>query len=354
LPLVVFSSVFNTAQATTAVELVDGALCALIMFGLWIASWMLDERIVVKIDIAAAATIWTGLLSAAIQAGGFHSAGAMSLLTMSLFWAPAIAVYWGMVFHERWFIGVAQVVLYYFAFFIIDVLVMLPVGKPMFVHGWFLALAQGVLLVSMMAIFANITAQMKVSEARWRTAEHRANHDPLTGLLNRRTFSRHLPNVVHLASSGQLDLSLMLIDFDHFKSINDRYGHSAGDTVLRKIAKVFASSLRAGDSLYRWGGEEFAIILRDTDAATVALIAERLREKTEKHSFGLKRSVTVSIGVATYEMGESPEDFFKRGDAAMLAAKRNGRNRVETAQSGPRPDPAAMRESMSLVSGTNG
>ena len=332
LPLIVLGNLIHIAHSTSTVELIDGVVRTLLLLMLWVAIWAWDEGIVFTVDVAVALIIWSSLINGMIQAALFRSPGGVAILNMSLFWAPVIAVYWGMVFHGRWLVSVVQVMLYYSALALIDPYVMQQSGKSLFSEGWPMALAQGALLTSLMAIFANVNAQMKVSDARRRSAEHRASHDTLTGLLNRRTFSRHLPIIVNMAEVEHSALSMMLIDFDHFKSINDKYGHSAGDKILRKIAKVFISSLRVGDSLYRWGGEEFAFILRDTDAETVAAVAERLREKTEKHYFGLKRAVTVSIGVATYESGETPEAFFKRADAAMLCAKRNGRNRVEVAE----------------------
>jgi diguanylate cyclase (GGDEF)-like protein len=329
----------------------NGAICALIFLVCMALTTIWGERTVLAVDVIVTLTLWGSLINSIAQLALWHSTDSVPVLNMSLFWAPAVAVYWGMVFHKRWLFGLLLTVLYYVAFLCIDPLVLQHTGQNLLPSAWYLMLAQSVVLMSMMAVFANVALQFKISEARWRKAQHHANHDQLTGLLNRRTFSRHLPRIVKTSAAGQLDLSLMLIDFDHFKLINDRYGHSAGDNILRQVAKLFTSVLRAGDSLYRWGGEEFAIILRDTDAATVAAIADRLRVLTEQHPFGLKRAVTISVGLATYEAGETHENFFKRADAAMLCAKRNGRNRIETAQNPSRQSVSGIQE---RINGTHG
>lgn len=350
-PVIALSYMAHAACAANQMDEVNAVLCALIFMLSMIATFIWRDRAVFAIDILVTLTLWASLVNGIIQLELFHSKDSVPILSMSLFWAPAVAIYWGMAFYGRWLFGLLQTVLYYVAFLLIDPIVLLQTGKSLLPYPWHWMLAQSVMLMLMMGVFTNVAMQLKLSDARWRKAEHRANHDQLTGLLNRRTFSRHLPRIVKICDAGQLDLSLMLIDFDHFKFINDRYGHSAGDNILKQVAKLFTSVLRAGDSLYRWGGEEFVIILRDTDAATLAVIAERLRAQTEQHSFGLKRPVTISVGLATYETGETHESFFKRADAAMLRAKRNGRNRVEIA-----PSPSAQMTSgmQQRVNGTNG
>ncbi|MGZ3240933.1 MAG: GGDEF domain-containing protein [Burkholderiaceae bacterium] len=329
----------------------NSAICALIFFLSLTLTYVWGERAVFATDVLVTLTLWGSLLNGIVQLELLHSSDSIAILQMNLFWAPAIAIYWGMVFYKRWLFGLLQTILYYVAFLCVDPFVLLHTGKSLLPYPWHLMLAQSIALVLMMTIFANVARQFKISEARWRKAAHHANHDQLTGLLNRRTFSRHLPRIVKISDAGKLDLSLMLIDFDHFKLINDRYGHSAGDNILQQVAKLFTSVLRAGDSLYRWGGEEFVIILRDTDAATLSVIAERLRSLTEQHPFGLKRSLTISVGLATYETGETHENFFKRADAAMLSAKRNGRNRVEVA---PGKSRQIVSEIQQRINGTNG
>lgn len=351
LPLVTLAYLVHIANAANKMDQLNGAICALLFFLSLTLTYIWGERALFATDVLVTTILWGSHIVSILQLALIHSADSLPVLQMNLFWAPAIAVYWGMAFYKRWLFGLLQTVLFYAAFHFVDPYVAQQTGKALLSYPWYLMLIQSVALMLMMAIFGNIATQLKLSEARWRKAHHHANHDQLTGLLNRRTFSRHLPRIVKTSDAGNLHLSLMLIDFDHFKLINDRYGHSAGDNILRQVAKLFTSVLRAGDSLYRWGGEEFAIILRDTDAATLAGIAERLRILTEQHSFGLKRPVTISVGLATYEAGETHESFFKRVDAALLSAKRNGRNRVETAQSASRQ---TVTETQEPSNGTNG
>jgi diguanylate cyclase (GGDEF)-like protein len=351
LPVVTLAYMIHIACAASKTEQLHSAICALVLFLAWALIYVWGERVLMGADVLVTLTFWVPVLYSAMRIALFHSADSIPILQMHVFWAPAIAVYWSMAFYKRWPFALLQTVLFYAALFGADFFVQQQTGKSLLPYFWYLMLAQGVILTLMMAVFANVAMQLKISEARWRKAQHHANHDQLTGLLNRRTFSRHLPRVVKVSDAGKLDLSLMLIDFDHFKLINDRYGHSAGDNILRQAAKLFTSVMRAGDSLYRWGGEEFAIILRDTDAATLAIIAERLRTLTAQHAFGLKRAVTISIGLATHEAGEAHENFFKRADAALLLAKRNGRNCVEAAQTGAQRTTSEMK---TRVNGTNG
>jgi diguanylate cyclase (GGDEF)-like protein len=332
LPVVALGYLIHLANSTNRVLQANDGLCLLIFLVSLTISFVWGERVTLMIDIAITFTLWASLINGIVQVGVLRSEEGIPILAMSLLWAPAIAMYWGMIFHARWMFGAVMTILYYLGLFLADAFVIQLSGKSQLPYAWHLVLAQGAVLSLMMAVFSQVAMRLSIIETRWRKAEHRASHDQLTGLLNKRTFARHLPRVVKISDEGKLDLSLVLIDFDHFKSINDRYGHAAGDCILQQGAKLFSEDLRAGDSLYRWGGEEFVIILRDTDAATLAIVAERLRSKTEHHAFGLKRPVTISVGLATFEPGETHQNFFKRADSALLSAKRNGRNRVEAAQ----------------------
>lgn len=350
LPLFALGYVVQAMQGASPAVQINALLCALVLCVLSVASFVWGERSLLNVDITVAATMWVSMLHGMAQVAMWRAADGATILAMSLFWAPVIAIYWSLVFCRYRMVGVVLVGLYYAAIFLIDPMVSQKTGKSLLPSGWFLPLLQGVMLLSVMAVLSKVTAQLRVSEVGWRSAEHRANHDQLTGLLNRSTFSRHFPRFVKISALGQGELSIMVIDFDHFKYINDHYGHPAGDTVLCKGAKVLTSVLRPGDALYRWGGEEFVILLPDTDAATATVVAERLRRKIERHAFSLQRSITVSIGLASLGKGESAEDFFERADSAMLGAKRNGRNRVEMAPSAINPTKPGMR----LMAGAGG
>lgn len=156
--------------------------------------------------------------------------------------------------------------------------------------------------------------------------------DGLTGLFNRRYMESHLKTLLHEAQRQGRPLSMLIADIDLFKSVNDRFGHDAGDAVLREFAARLRRSTRAHDLSCRLGGEEFVVLMPDTPAARAFQIGERLRAGIAADPFemnGRQIRVTASIGVASIQSGEdSPEQLFKRADTALYAAKREGRNRV--------------------------
>ncbi|QJB55873.1 diguanylate cyclase [Pseudodesulfovibrio sp. zrk46] len=154
--------------------------------------------------------------------------------------------------------------------------------------------------------------------------EDEASTDPLTKALNRRSFLRQLGQ---MAASGA-SFSLVMFDIDHFKSINDTYGHDVGDAVLREISQLVRDNVRENDTLARWGGEEF-MVLSKSDMERAKRVAERLRHAVEIFSFtGVPRQITSSFGVALHEKGESADDLVKRADEALYEAKETGRNKV--------------------------
>jgi len=166
-----------------------------------------------------------------------------------------------------------------------------------------------------------------------------SGHDSLTGLLDRGRFDREAPAAVKRAVELGRPISLLIIDADHFKRVNDRHGHSAGDEALRQIARAMSLVMRGGDRLYRYGGEEFVVVCDALghDAARVA--AERLRRAVETTAVpDLDRQITVSIGIATSaEDGSDSAELFGTADARLYAAKEAGRNRVVGR---PQPDDA--------------
>ncbi|HLV19924.1 MAG TPA: diguanylate cyclase [Polyangiaceae bacterium] len=160
-------------------------------------------------------------------------------------------------------------------------------------------------------------------------AERLASTDALTGLCNRRRFEALLEQETAYAVRRRQDLALVLLDLDHFKAVNDQFGHAAGDQVLVHVGRLLKSCLRAEDHAFRIGGEEFALLLRDTPAAAAAAvagrIAERLRASPPPHP------VTLSGGVAAAEApnGYDVRDLFERADRALYRAKAQGRDRIE-------------------------
>ncbi len=157
--------------------------------------------------------------------------------------------------------------------------------------------------------------------------------DELTGLYNRRYFDRHLNVMLAKAHEQDRDMALMILDIDHFKAVNDNHGHDIGDAVLREFAARLKRNIRGVDLACRFGGEEFVVLMPDTDTAQAEAVAERVRQAMAEKTFdvGAARalSVTVSVGVSIREsLADTPEGLIKRADVALYRAKREGRNRV--------------------------
>ena len=158
--------------------------------------------------------------------------------------------------------------------------------------------------------------------------------DPLTGLNNRRYFDSHMQNLFNKAEVGGKPLSMIVMDIDHFKSVNDTHGHQVGDDVLKTFAERITKSVRGKDLACRFGGEEFIVAMPDTDRELAYVVADRMRREVAAHPFvvegGAKQiGVTVSAGVSSFQgNGDSIEAMLKRADDALYEAKRNGRNQV--------------------------
>ena len=158
-----------------------------------------------------------------------------------------------------------------------------------------------------------------------------ANTDSLTGLNNRRVILPLINKEIARCNRFHNSACLLMADVDHFKSVNDDYGHLTGDKVLSDIAQVLQESLRAADTIARWGGEEFIILTPNTDAESGREVAEKLRVGIEQIQHPHGKRVTISFGVAAYAEGESFNSWVNRADSALYQAKKNGRNRVVVA-----------------------
>jgi diguanylate cyclase (GGDEF)-like protein len=157
--------------------------------------------------------------------------------------------------------------------------------------------------------------------------------DGLTNLYNSRHFHNQLKTEIERTTRYQRPLSLLLLDIDQFKKFNDSYGHLEGDKVLVRLGQVIKSCLRKMDSAYRYGGEEFTVILPETEGAEAATVAERIRSAVEGEEFFPSDSngaltISVSVGVTEYHANEETSVFVQRADKAMYASKQSGRNRV--------------------------
>ena len=165
--------------------------------------------------------------------------------------------------------------------------------------------------------------------------EEKASLDFLTKLYNRQKFNSFLEYEINKANRyKEQSLSLLLIDIDFFKNVNDEYGHLVGDNVLQEVAKILTICSRQTDIVARWGGEEFVIMLPQTNIEEALYVAEKLRATVEKHKFSEINHITCSIGVSQYHRIENKTTLFKRVDEALYKAKNKGRNRVEMEQIG--------------------
>lgn len=186
-----------------------------------------------------------------------------------------------------------------------------------------------------LASFIDVTEIKKLEEE----LEHEKNKfkelseiDPLTGIFNRRRFESSLSDYMKVAQRYERPLSLIMFDIDHFKKINDTYGHQAGDEVLKDVCNLVKPILRNSDTFARVGGEEFMIICTETDVSAAKNIAEKIRSSAEAHAFNLPDRVTLTLGATEYRQGIGLDDFVRNADQAMYKGKIDGRNRVEVYQ----------------------
>ena len=230
-------------------------------------------------------------------------------------------------------------------------------GVPLYVLGFGVTVFAAALLVQM-ALSARVALgrerRLVSTAAALRGAraelQRLAVTDALTGLLNRRAFFERLGAELRRSARYERPLTLLMLDLDHFKRVNDEHGHPAGDRVLTQSAAVVGASLRASDIVARYGGEEFVVMLPETTRAEAEVVAEKLRAAMAGQLFavgpGEALRVTVSVGVAALERpgpldelepAEAERELVRLADEALYAAKRGGRNRVATATPGPSP-----------------
>lgn len=155
--------------------------------------------------------------------------------------------------------------------------------------------------------------------------------DFLTGLYNRRYFHNRLKEIIVMAQRHLTPVTLIMMDLDHFKHINDTFGHDVGDTVLKHTSKIIKQSLRGSDIAARYGGEEFCIMLPNTSLQGAGLLAERIRENIKDHKFKCEQTtfnVTVSLGVTLIDINGNPDEVLAKADEALYCSKNNGRDQV--------------------------
>jgi diguanylate cyclase (GGDEF)-like protein/hemerythrin-like metal-binding protein len=177
---------------------------------------------------------------------------------------------------------------------------------------------------------AEVAFRAELIELRNRVVELEklSSTDRLTGAWNRAHFDKTLAVELSRSVRYRQPVSLLLMDIDHFKQVNDTHGHAAGDKVLCELVKVIRNNVRTSDMLFRWGGEEFVILAPSTSYRAAAKLAETLRAKVERHQIDVVGNITISLGVAEHVSGESEINWFRRTDDALYAAKNSGRNRT--------------------------
>ncbi|BDU76478.1 GGDEF domain-containing protein [Mesoterricola sediminis] len=204
-------------------------------------------------------------------------------------------------------------------------------AAPGFPHGAYAVLIWPAFLVTSVAQAAFALGWQRRQETE-RDLERAGNTDSLTGVGNRRHFARVLAREMGRSRRFRHPLSLLLLDIDHFKRVNDTCGHLAGDRVIRRVAEACREGSRESDSVARWGGEEFAVLLPESDADGAWARAERIREAVEALAVdvgpGPPVRCTVSVGVAAMRDGEDGDAFVRRADEALYRAKAAGRNQV--------------------------
>lgn len=161
-----------------------------------------------------------------------------------------------------------------------------------------------------------------------------SSRDPLTGAANRRAFDSRLDREIHACTETEKPMCLVLADIDHFKMVNDTFGHQVGDEVLKVFASILRKNVKGRDLVSRYGGEEFAIILPDTQIGSAFKLVDNIREQWASKRLLMRQSrqqlgqITASFGIATYEQGFDPADLIEKADLRLYRAKHNGRNQV--------------------------
>jgi diguanylate cyclase (GGDEF)-like protein len=181
-------------------------------------------------------------------------------------------------------------------------------------------------VVGMLLVMVGVLALIRHSAATMHELEYLSLHDSLTGLYNRRMLQQDTRDF------GGSPYSILLLDLDHFKSVNDRFGHEAGDDMLRGLSKLLLSRFRDRGRVYRLGGEEFAVVVEPMGEKALFELGDEVRKRIAGYHDGPAGSVSASIGVGTRRDGERPSDLMRRVDRALYAAKGAGRDRVVAAE----------------------
>jgi diguanylate cyclase len=284
------------------------------------------ERTVLAVGaLVVAGVLWYGLYAAPPDAG--IRAGSFA----ALLWVPILFVFCAIAFD-----GITSL-RYSMAIYVVVVALTLPhalgtLGSTSLGDGLFFPLQAYLayaVLIAALYFFADIRQRAFTMEEAARTMRRLANTDALTGLANRRQAEEQLTRELRRAERYGRPFSVLVMDIDHFKALNDRHGHLAGDDVLVDLARRIERMVRAADTIARWGGEEFLLIAPETVADDAARVADMIRRHIDENAMADRYRMTISIGVASYRPGDTVQSIIARADAALYLAKRAGRNQVK-------------------------
>lgn len=315
-------------------------------------SWGKGTALIDFIALALVAVAWLGVLyrpGAIVPYAGFMVDGAIlvalcggvaavalfgkragfEVLKELAFWAPVVSVYWVTAYYRKPVVAILFIAILYAGILWGDWVNFALYYNDHFAKSLFTYVAQAALLIGLMKLFSTFQQRERLLKMELDEAVDHALRDSLTGLPNRRFFDEELKRGCERAARDGTRLSVMVADIDHFKAFNDRYGHSCGDDVLKTVARIIGERIRLSDWACRWGGEEFAIILHNSDIVHAGLLAEELREAFAACIVRDDMRLTISLGVSEYHAGETPKSVFDRADRALFRAKSSGRNRVE-------------------------
>jgi diguanylate cyclase (GGDEF)-like protein len=280
-----------------------GAYLPLLLLGLLVAPWLADKNWFPNLGnllLLIANVLAIGCLFVAWRGGGRHAG------MMLLGWVPLVTV------------STARA---------------LQLSSGAVLAPWLEYGLPLVLAFTAVVLMLGMADRMRAFRSERDLAQHDAERDPLTGVLNRAGIERRLEWALAATHDDYLPLAVLFLDIDHFKRINDSHGHAVGDACLGALVRIIATELQYGDQIGRLGGEEFLLVLPGVDRRRARDIAEHIRSSVELHCreiAGLPLAMTVSIGVAESRRDDVVADLIARADVAMYAAKRAGRNRVMT------------------------
>jgi diguanylate cyclase (GGDEF)-like protein len=294
--------IYRAATGAWAVAALDGALVLLIVGACGWAWWQGDSR---RIGALLAVTYTLGALASAELLG-----------VIGVFWMYAVVVANFFLLRRRWA----------WAITLAAMAGLLWQGNAFDTPAQAASFAATILLVAFLSwILANRTEAQRVQ------LEQLATRDPLTGVHNRRALTEELALATEAMARGGPAPAMLVLDLDHFKRVNDACGHAAGDRVLVQFCDILRRHVRSVDRLFRFGGEEFVLLLTKAPASGLQPFTDTLRERVRGELRSPLGPVTVSVGAAVLKPGESWEDWLRRADAAMYRAKAGGRDRSEVA-----------------------